>query len=161
MDTRSAGTFGVLAGLGSIVLALVSTTSCAADGAAPAGPPPSAKLWSAIRAEIGDAACDEQRQCHSLAIGAKPCGGPEAYVAWSSKRSDAGKLQALAAQHQAARRAENEREGLLSNCAMVVDPGASCVPAPPSTAASAAIPGLAPAPVRICRLNSAAPDLAR
>ncbi len=50
-----------------------------------------------IRALIGDAACDSDAQCRTIAIGAKACGGPEAYLAWSTKRTDATALREAAA----------------------------------------------------------------
>lgn len=86
-----------------------------------------ASLWQQIQAEVGDAACDGPQQCHTIAVGAKSCGGPEAYLAWSSKRSDASRLASLAARHAAARKIENERGGMQSDCTLVLDPGASCV----------------------------------
>jgi hypothetical protein len=79
-----------------------------------------------IKALIGDAACDGPAQCHSIAIGAKSCGGPDAYLAWSSKGTDEAHLLALAMQHANARRLENRRAGMVSNCAWVADPGATC-----------------------------------
>ena len=110
----------------------LSGLGCASDygpvamqASAPAATP-SAALWADIKAEVGDAACDGPAQCHSLAVGAKACGGPEAYVAWSSKRSDGKRLQALAGQHAAARKDENARSGMVSNCMAVPAPGASC-----------------------------------
>jgi hypothetical protein len=91
-------------------------------------PADSAQLLAKIRAEIGDAACESPDQCHSIGIGAKACGGPEAYLAWSSLRSDGETLRNLVAQHRAAREEENLRSGILSDCRVVPDPGASCVP---------------------------------
>jgi len=77
---------------------------------------------------IGDAACDTAEQCHTVGIGDKPCGGPEAYLAWSSAVTPPDALAALAARHRAARRAQNERSSLRSNCAVTPDPGAVCLP---------------------------------
>jgi hypothetical protein len=106
------------------LLTLASLASCAhpprPSAAAPA-------LIEQIRAEIGDAACDSAQQCRSLAIGAKACGGPESYLAWSVKRSDGARLQALAERLREQREDENRRSQLLSNCALVTDPGARCV----------------------------------
>ena len=111
----------------------LSAFACASADApavqpAPAAPAAasSAKLWSAIQAEVGDAACNDAAQCQSIAVGAKACGGPDGYLAWSSKRSDAGRLQALVAQHAAARKQENLRDQTMSNCMFEPNPGASC-----------------------------------
>ncbi len=77
---------------------------------------------------IGSAACDTADQCRTVGIGDKPCGGPEAYLAWSSAVTKPDALTALAARHRAARRAQNERSELRSNCAVTPDPGAVCRP---------------------------------
>lgn len=83
-------------------------------------------LWARIETEIGDAACDAANQCRTLPVGNRPCGGPERYVAWSGKRSDGARLAQLGTQYAAARKAENEREGLMSTCQLITDPGATC-----------------------------------
>ena len=112
---------------------VLATAACAENPmnkrTAPAPTPAassSAQLLAQIQAEIGDAACDSSAQCHSIGVGAKSCGGPEGYLAWSSKSSDTTKLTSLVAQHKLAREEENRRSGMLSNCALVTDPGATC-----------------------------------
>lgn len=100
--------------------------SAAADAADAAGA--TSRLLRDVMREIGDAACDSDAQCHTVAIGAKPCGGPDAYLAWSNKVSNAGALADLAARYRAAREADNARSGLRSDCAFVPDPGALCLP---------------------------------
>jgi len=126
-STLSAAVIGALLAL--------ATSAC---GSAPAAAAPEAKampssnkpssqaLWQQIQAEVGDAACDGPQQCHSIAVGAKACGGPDAYLAWSSKRSNEAKLRALVAAHAQARKDENASSGMVSDCRMVTDPGASC-----------------------------------
>jgi hypothetical protein len=128
--------------------ALLAALLCGAcmAGAAPGTPPlapgqaPAGTLLLAIRAEIGDAACDTDAQCRTVGVGSRPCGGPEAYLAWSSQPSRAPapktpaagdraeRLQALVAQHREARRLEHERSGVLSDCRFSPDPGAVCRP---------------------------------
>ena len=112
---------------------ILATAACAGDPlnkktAPPSNPAPSssAQLLTQIQAEIGDAACDSPAQCHSIGIGAKSCGGPEGYLAWSSKRSDEKKLTSLVEQHAATRRAENLASGMMSDCRLITDPGATC-----------------------------------
>lgn len=83
-------------------------------------------LWKKILAANADTSCDTQSQCHTIGVGSKACGGPERYMAWSSKNSDGAALKALVAQHTAARRADDEREQMMSTCSLVSDPGASC-----------------------------------
>ncbi len=93
-----------------------------------AAPPPTkaSALRAELAAEIGDAACDSDAQCRTVAVGHKACGGPAGYLAWSSKRSNETKLKDLARRQGEAEKAENEGKGLMSNCAVVVDPGAVC-----------------------------------
>lgn len=126
--------------LNAAVIAALLAIATSACGSAPAAAAPEAKpmsnnssgkpssqaLWQQIQAEIGDAACDGPQQCHSIAVGAKACGGPDAYLAWSSKRSNEAKLRALIAAHAQARKDENATSGMVSDCRMVTDPGASC-----------------------------------
>lgn len=113
---------------GSICLIAWACVSCVA-----APPPPSqnavdsAALLRQIRAEIGDPVCDAPQQCDSIAVGAKSCGGPEGYLAWSSKVGNSKKLVNLVAQHALARKMEQERDGMVSDCMVVANPGAACV----------------------------------
>jgi len=105
-----------------------------------------------IRALIGDAACDSDVQCRTVAVGAKPCGGPAAYLAWSTKRTDATALHEAAAGDGAIQPPPRHRPGLRSDCALVIDPGAYCAPlGSPGT-------GAAPDPSRACRLRSTRQD---
>ena len=113
---------------------MLAASACgSAPPATPATPAPSAptagkteQLWKKIQAANADTSCDTQSQCHTIGIGSKACGGPERYMAWSSKNSDGAALKALIDQHAAARRADDEREQMMSTCSMVSDPGASC-----------------------------------
>ncbi|MCZ8073855.1 MAG: hypothetical protein O9341_06955 [Paucibacter sp.] len=92
-----------------------------------ANTPESQRLLKSLETEIGEARCSSDAQCHSLAVGAKACGGPEGYRAWSSQHNgDGKKLQALADQQAAARRAEQSQGGMMSNCAIEPEPGARC-----------------------------------
>jgi hypothetical protein len=130
-----------------LALSGLGCASATADAPPKAGAAPavasSAALLAQMKAEIGDAACDAPAQCRSMPVGAKACGGPEGYLAWSTQRTDEKRLQALADQHAAARKDENARSGMLSNCMMEPNPGATCeaakctllprgLPAPPS-----------------------------
>lgn len=106
---------------------LLILTACAgARSPAPAPEEPLAALWQQIKSTNANLSCDSDSQCHSLGIGAKACGGPENYLAWSSKNSDGTQLKALVAQHAATRRADDLRQGMMSTCSVVSDPGASC-----------------------------------
>ena len=105
-----------------------------------------------IRALIGDAACDSDAQCRTIAIGAKACGGPEYYLAWSTKRTNDAALRDALQGDGAVRRPGPPRPGMVSNCAVVTDPGAYCAPAT-SPASGAAVTRS-----RACRLRSTRAD---
>jgi len=107
-------------------LALLALATAACNSAPKLAAKDSAALMQDIKAEIGDAACDAAQQCRSIAVGHKACGGPEGYLAWSSKRSDEARLKDLVAAHAAARSEENRRSGMMSDCRLITDPGASC-----------------------------------
>lgn len=116
---------GLVAALGSVWL-----IACAQ----PAPPPPPASapaadsqtLYRQIRDEIGEPTCSSTAQCRSSPVGQKACGGPEAYVVWSTAVSDGTRLRQLIDAYTRARQSDNQRSGLVSNCAMVNDPGARC-----------------------------------
>jgi hypothetical protein len=108
---------------------LLASSACRSD--APQAPAPTAAsrtadLLARIEAERGDAACDTNAQCHSIAVGSKACGGPERYMAWSSRNNDGTRLRALVAEHAAARKADDAKAGMASTCSFVTDPGATC-----------------------------------
>jgi len=106
---------------------LLASSACRSDAPqASAASGGSAPLLARIDAERGAAACDTDAQCHTIGIGHKACGGPERYLAWSSKDSDGTRLRALVAEHAAARRAEDTKNGMMSTCSVVPDPGATC-----------------------------------
>lgn len=127
--------------LAALLFGLAACSGVSASGdpaAAPANPPTAAApaapsgqmhegLWKKIQAEIGTAPCDNAGQCRTMPVGHKSCGGPEGYAAYSTKAGDSARLLAMGEQYAAARKAENERSGMLSNCMMESDPGASCV----------------------------------
>jgi hypothetical protein len=81
-----------------------------------------------IQALVGAAPCSSDADCRTSDIGAKACGGPEAYIAWSVRTTDEVALGTALAEYNAAQRAAITREGRVSNCALVTDPGAACLP---------------------------------
>ena len=98
-----------------------------------------------IRQLVGDGQCKKDADCRSLAIGQKACGGPEAYLAWSIRNTDGQALAAAAQRYAKERRLQLDKPGaLMSNCALVTDPGAHCVAegaeAPPSVNATSVAP---------------------
>ena len=108
-------------------IVLLAASACGSAPAQDAPPAPgNAGLLAQIQAEVGAAACDSTQQCHTLAIGAKACGGPERYLAWSSKDHDGKTLKALAQAQAEASRKQQQADGMMSTCAIVTDPGATC-----------------------------------
>lgn len=131
---RSPG--GLLTAASMAALAAAVTASCALQAQA-VDPPavaasgrPSVDLpavaWDEITALVGDAACSAEAQCRTVAVGSKACGGPAAYLAWSAARTDGTRLAAAAARHAELAREQQRQAGNASNCAIVVDPGATC-----------------------------------
>jgi hypothetical protein len=106
---------------------LLILSACAgAHQSAPAPDSSTAGLWQQIQAANTNLGCDNDSQCHSIGVGAKSCGGPENYLAWSSKNSNGAKLKSLVELHSAARRADNNSQGMMSTCIAISDPGAVC-----------------------------------
>jgi hypothetical protein len=143
-----------------IAIASLWLPCACASGDAPAGAAPPTEGFRALpaggepsmekmRALIGDAACDNDSQCRTIAVGAKACGGPEAYLAWSTKRTDAAALRDATLGDGNLPPPARLRPGMVSNCSIVTDPGAYCAP-------SGSSPGTAAAPnqARACRLRS-------
>lgn len=121
-----------------------SVPAVAVEGRPAAATPPSGAAMSAdptvelhreILRLVGTASCRSDDQCRVLPLGSKPCGGPESYLAWSTEGTDARALESLAARYAQARRARNQRLGLVSDCAIVPEPAVRCVPAAGNAAA--------------------------
>ena len=107
-------------------LGLGDMASAVDAAAAPASA--SAGAQARVDALIGDAGCDIQGQCRVVGIGARPCGGPESWLAWSTKATNPQALQdAVQAQVQA-RKDDNQRSGLASDCMVRPEPTAVCRP---------------------------------
>ncbi|CDG85339.1 hypothetical protein [Janthinobacterium agaricidamnosum] len=110
-------------------LSLLLLGACGSAPAEPATPVPevsSAQLLQKIQDQAANTDCDGPQQCHTVALGAKACGGPDMYLAWSSKNNDGKTLRELAARYAEASRLANQTGGMLSTCAIVSDPGATC-----------------------------------
>ncbi|MGP9799926.1 hypothetical protein [Rheinheimera sp. NSM] len=75
-----------------------------------------------VMALIGEAKADNVAQCRVVGFGSKPCGGPARYIAVSVKDGNENEIMAKISQYNAAAKAENERLGLMSDCAVVPKP---------------------------------------
>ena len=130
MNVFITSSYGATRLLGAVCLAM---NACALVPAAPVantaprndGP---ASGIHRIEQIIGPASCSNDGECRIIGVGALACGGPEAYRAWSIVRTDAVALEQAVAMDSAARRAELEREGMRSTCAVRPVPGVACVP---------------------------------
>lgn len=105
-----------------------ATTAPDTPPTAPATGPRATSLMAAVTKLIGEAACDNQGQCHAIGVGAKACGGPGGYLAWSDKTTDANALRSAVEAQARAQVEENKSSGLLSNCMVVPEPPAVCRP---------------------------------
>ena len=76
---------------------------------------------------IGNAECTSDKQCASIPIGAKPCGGPWSYRAYSTAHTDSEKLKTLVLHHKTLNKKYNQESGLMSDCAMAMEPAVACV----------------------------------
>jgi hypothetical protein len=89
-----------------------------------------ASLLPRIEQAIGTPSCQQDSDCRTLPIGQKSCGGPEAYLPWSVQTVPTPERQKalsdLARQHAQARSAAHQASGMMSNCSVLPDPGASC-----------------------------------
>ena len=79
-------------------------------------------LRAEIMALIGEARADNVQQCRVVAFGAKPCGGPASYIALSVKDKNEAQLMSLIGKYNAEMKAENDRLGRMSDCAVVPKP---------------------------------------
>lgn len=80
-------------------------------------------LRAEIMALIGEARADNVQQCRVVGFGAKPCGGPASYIALSVKDKNESQLMSLIDKYNAEMKAENDRLGRMSDCAVVPKPG--------------------------------------
>ena len=79
-------------------------------------------LRAEIMALIGEARADNVQQCRVVGFGAKPCGGPASYIALSVKDKNESQLMSLIDKYNAEMKAENDRLGRMSDCAVVPKP---------------------------------------
>ena len=88
--------------------------------------PATAALAKQIEAAIGEPRCETSTECRALAFGNRPCGGPERYLPYSIRTTDPARLEALAARHAAARKADDRASGAMSTCIALLPPEAVC-----------------------------------
>lgn len=65
--------------------------------------------------------CEDSADWRIVGLGAKPCGGPSSFIAYSVAINTETFLE-LVEQYNSDSKAFNEREGLISDCAIVLQP---------------------------------------
>lgn len=100
----------------------VSVPAAKADHAAE-----SATLFAEIKAMVGTAAASEPAQCKKVGFGHKPCGGPAYYLIYSTQGLDETLLLQKVSRYNQLMQAEQQRLGLVSDCAVVPEPGVALV----------------------------------
>ena len=73
-----------------------------------------------------DRQCLQDSECHTVGIGLQACGGPQEYLPWSSRRTDVKALEVALDRYREQRSKQIKRDGLMSTCAVLPDPGARC-----------------------------------
>ncbi|WP_157836268.1 hypothetical protein [Rheinheimera texasensis] len=87
----------------------------------------SAALFAEIKAMVGTAAASEPAQCKKVGFGHKPCGGPASYLIYSTQGLDETSLLQKVSRYNQLMQAEQQRLGLVSDCAVVPEPGVALV----------------------------------
>lgn len=119
------------------VISLLVSCSTAAEDKDSAIQKRSAKIAASFKAKnaelkalIGDASCDTNQQCQSLAVGSKPCGGPSYFIPYSSKgleQDEISRLETLARESSDLSKQWNELNPRLSNCMLEQPPVLACL----------------------------------
>ncbi len=86
-----------------------------------------AQLLQEIKQLVGTAAADAPAQCRKVGFGHKPCGGPASYLVYSVKDLNEAQLLSKVQLYNQLTQAEHERLGLVSDCAVVPEPGIALV----------------------------------
>ena len=71
--------------------------------------------------------CKADTDCSSLPMGAKPCGGPWKYVLYSSKNSKVPALKKKLDEYNKLDQQINEKQQVMSDCSVSLEPEPKCV----------------------------------
>lgn len=82
-----------------------------------------AELRQQIRDIIKPAQASSLSQCKLVGLGSKPCGGPERYLMYSTATTDEAKLLPVVEQYNRMHEMLNEKQGMVSTCEMIPEPG--------------------------------------
>jgi len=86
-----------------------------------------AALLAEIKAMVGTAAATEPAQCKKVGLGHKPCGGPSSYLIYSTAGLDEARLLEKVSLYNQLDQAQQQRLGLVSDCAVVPEPAVALV----------------------------------
>lgn len=78
--------------------------------------------YAEIKNMIGQAKASDVQQCRKVPFGYKACGGPASYLIYSVQGLDEAVLLQKVGEYNALAEAESHRLGLISDCAMVLEP---------------------------------------
>ncbi len=80
-------------------------------------------LYNDIQQMAGKAQANDVAQCRVVGVGAKACGGPQSYLVYSTLSGNETELLQKVERYNALMRMQNEQQGLMSDCAIVPEPG--------------------------------------
>lgn len=113
--------------MGLVLCGFLELAGCASAVPASSDAQSATAIRSKIDAAIGQAPCNADDQCRTLALGVNACGGPAAWRPWSTQTHGQGEsLLALAEQYAAQQRQRQSQDGMVSTCRYIPNPGASC-----------------------------------
>jgi hypothetical protein len=97
--------------------------------------PASTAAWHALQRTV-HTGCRVDSDCRVVGVGVRSCGGPQQYLPWSTRATSHKRLKVAVARYNDLRRAQIERDGENSTCALLPVPDAYCaiVEAAPSAA---------------------------
>lgn len=76
-------------------------------------------LRAQVKYIIGVPQASDPSQCRVVPFGAKPCGGPAQYLIYSTEVTDPNEIEPLITRYNEWSDIYNQREGLMSDCAIV------------------------------------------
>lgn len=111
-----------------VTLALASLT-CGPSATPESGSTPEVSLDSlrtVVNELVGEPVCESAADCRAIAFGAKPCGGPWTYLPYSISVTDSARLSRAAARYDRREEELNRKDGRVSDCRYVPEPGLEC-----------------------------------
>jgi hypothetical protein len=114
-----------LRGVFTLVISAISSIGANVH-AAPGAAAEQAAAWQAVQNTVRTA-CKEDADCRTVGVGVRACGGPQQYLPWSTRSTSAKRLKVAVQRYNQTRRAQIERDGENSTCALLPEPAVACV----------------------------------